>query len=168
MLSQKILSMEAERDQNLKNYTTSMKQIEDDAKTKLDDLHTAIQSKSTENEILNAQITLKNGEITHLLEELDRVRELNREKLKKFEQNNASQQNTLNNEISYLKKTVLNLKGKIHELEGKISDDEADHQLKQELLRAQLQSQKEANEILKARNAFLTEWCDELDRDLKA
>ena len=61
MLSQKILSMEAERDQNLKNYTTSMKQIEDDAKTKLDDLHTAIQSKSTENEILNAQITLKNG-----------------------------------------------------------------------------------------------------------
>ena len=68
MLSQKILMMEAERDQNLKNYTTSMKQIEDDAKTKLEDLHTAIQSKSTENEILNQQITLKNGEIAHLLE----------------------------------------------------------------------------------------------------
>ena len=38
-----------------------MKQIEDDAKTKLDDLHTAIQAKNTQFEILNAQITLKNG-----------------------------------------------------------------------------------------------------------
>jgi hypothetical protein len=45
MLSQKIISMETERDQSLKNYTTSMKQIEDDAKSKLDDLHTAIKNK---------------------------------------------------------------------------------------------------------------------------
>lgn len=44
-----------------------MKQIEDDAKTKLDDLHAAIQSKNNESEILSAQITLKNSEITHLL-----------------------------------------------------------------------------------------------------
>jgi hypothetical protein len=48
MLSQKILSLEAERDDNLRNYTTSMKQIEDDAKSKLEDLHTAIQNKNTE------------------------------------------------------------------------------------------------------------------------
>jgi cystathionine beta-lyase family protein involved in aluminum resistance len=68
MLSQKIIGMETERDQSLKNYTHSMKQIEDDAKTKLDDLHTAIQNKNNESEILNAQISLKNGEITHLLE----------------------------------------------------------------------------------------------------
>jgi len=47
MLSQKILGLEGERDQNLRNYTTSMKQIEDDAKTKLDDLHKAIQAKNT-------------------------------------------------------------------------------------------------------------------------
>jgi hypothetical protein len=47
MLSHKILSLEGERDENLRNYTTSMKQIEDDAKTKLDDLHTAIQAKNT-------------------------------------------------------------------------------------------------------------------------
>ena len=45
MLSQKIISMEAERDQSLRNYTTSMKQIEDDAKAKLDDLQTAIRNK---------------------------------------------------------------------------------------------------------------------------
>lgn len=44
-----------------------MRQIEDDAKAKLDDLHTAIQNKTTECEILNAQMTLKNGEISHLL-----------------------------------------------------------------------------------------------------
>jgi hypothetical protein len=48
MLSQKILMMETERDVSLKNYTTSMKQIEDDAKSKLNDLHTAIQNKTTE------------------------------------------------------------------------------------------------------------------------
>jgi hypothetical protein len=47
MLSQKIINMAADRDNELKNYTTSMKQIEDDAKTKLDDLHTAIQNKNT-------------------------------------------------------------------------------------------------------------------------
>ncbi len=40
--------METERDVNLRNYTTSMKQIEDDAKAKLDDLHSAIQNKNTE------------------------------------------------------------------------------------------------------------------------
>ena len=74
MLSQKILAMETEKDKNLENYTTSMRQIEDDAKTKLDDLHSAILNKNTENEILNAQIKLKNGEINHLLEEIDRLR----------------------------------------------------------------------------------------------
>lgn len=38
--------MEAERDKALQNYTTSMKQIEDDAKTKLDDLHSAVSNKN--------------------------------------------------------------------------------------------------------------------------
>jgi hypothetical protein len=61
LLSQKIIGMEAERDQSLRIYTTSMKQIEDDAKTKLDDLHAAMQVKNNESEILNAQLTLKNG-----------------------------------------------------------------------------------------------------------
>lgn len=84
MLSQKILLMESERDQSLKQYTTSMRQIEDDAKAKLDDLHTAIQNKTTQCEILNAQMNLKNGEISHLLEEISRLRDINREKLKKL------------------------------------------------------------------------------------
>ena len=61
MLSQKILQMEMEKDQDLKNYTTSMKQIEDEAKNKMDDLHNAIQNKNNESEILHAQIDLKNG-----------------------------------------------------------------------------------------------------------
>ena len=68
MLSQKIISMEADRDLSLKHYTTSMKQIEDDAKTKLDDLHAAMQVKNNESDILGAQLVLKNGEISHLLE----------------------------------------------------------------------------------------------------
>ena len=37
-----------------------MRQIEDDAKTKLEDLHTAVLNKNTEFEILNAQLRLKN------------------------------------------------------------------------------------------------------------
>lgn len=82
MLSQKIIGMETERDDALKNYTTSMKQIEDDAKSKLDDLHTAIKNKNNETEILTAQLNLKNGEITHLLEEISRLRDINRQKLK--------------------------------------------------------------------------------------
>jgi hypothetical protein len=73
-----------------------MKQIEDDAKSKLDDLHTAIKNKNNETEILNAQINLKNGEITHLLEEISRLRDLNRQKLKKLETTNATEQNNLN------------------------------------------------------------------------
>jgi hypothetical protein len=48
MLSQKIISLESAKDLDLKFYTTSMKEIEHDAKAKLEDLHTAIQSKNTE------------------------------------------------------------------------------------------------------------------------
>ena len=123
MLSQKVLAMETEKDKNLENYTTSMRQIEDDSKVKLDDLHSAIANKNTENEILNAQIKLKNGEITHILNEIDKLREIGREKLKKLEMTNASEQDALNNQISDLKKNIIQLKSKIHELEGKIADD---------------------------------------------
>ena len=61
MLSQKIISLEKDKDHVLKNYTTSMKQIEEDAKSKLDDLHTSMQNKNAEGQILQAQINMKNG-----------------------------------------------------------------------------------------------------------
>jgi chromosome segregation ATPase len=168
MLSQKILGMEAERDQSLKNYTTSMKQIEDDAKSKLDDLHKAIQNKTGETEILNAQITLKNGEITHLLEEVSRLRDLNRQKMRKLESTNAAEQTALNKEIADHKRYIMDLKRNLHEVESELSDTEAAHQLQQNMLKNDLQSQREANELLKSRNHFLAEWCSELERDLKA
>ena len=119
MLSQKILQMEMEKDQDLKNYTTSMKQIEDEAKNKMDDLHNAIQNKNNESEILHAQIDLKNGQISHLLSEINRLREVNRQKLKTLETTNLNQQNNLNNEIIASKKLVMELKRNIHELENK-------------------------------------------------
>ena len=119
MLSQKILQMEMEKDQDLKNYTTSMKQIEDEAKNKMDDLHNAIQNKNNESEILHAQIDLKNGQISHLLSEINRLREVNRQKLKTLETTNLNQQNNLNNEILASKKLVMELKQNIHELENK-------------------------------------------------
>ena len=119
MLSQKILQMEMEKDQDLKNYTTSMKQIEDEAKNKMDDLHNAIQNKNNESEILHAQIDLKNGQISHLLSEINRLREVNRQKLKALETTNLNQQNNLNNEIIASKKLVFELKRNIHEIENK-------------------------------------------------
>lgn len=35
-------------------------------------------------------------------------------------------------------------------------------------MREDLQDQKKANELLKSKNKFLTEWCQELERDIKA
>ena len=84
MLSQKIIGLEKLKDEDLKNYTTSMRNIEDDAKHKLDDLHTAILNKNTQFEILNAQLTLKNGEIAHLLDVINQLRDENREKMRKL------------------------------------------------------------------------------------
>lgn len=66
--SQKIIGLESAKDIDLKNYTHSMKVIEEDAKTKLDNLHQAVQNKNNEFEILNAQLTLKNQEISELID----------------------------------------------------------------------------------------------------
>ena len=168
MLSQKILAMEMEKDQDLRNYTTSMKQIEDEAKNKMDDLHSAIQNKNNEAEILHAQIDLKNGEISHLLAEIGRLREVNRQKLKALETTNLNQQNALNNELSAMKKQVFELKRTIHEIENKASDAESTFKLETELLKQELQSQKEANAMLSERNDFLARECADLDQRLKA
>ena len=65
--SQKIIDLESAKDVDLKNYTESMRHIEDDAKSKLDNLHHAIQNKNNEFEILNAQLSLKNQEIDDLI-----------------------------------------------------------------------------------------------------
>lgn len=67
MLSQKIISLEKLKDDDLKNYTTSMRNIEAEAKDKLEDLHAAVQSKNNEFEIMTSQINLKNEEINTLL-----------------------------------------------------------------------------------------------------
>lgn len=168
MLSQKILELGMEKDNDLRNYTTSMKVIEEEAKNKMDDLHTAIQNKNNESEILHAQIDLKNGEITHLLEEIGRLREVNRSKLKALETTNLNQQNALNNEIAAAKKQAFELKRSIHELENRLSDSEAEFKLEKELLRQELQSQKEANALLSERNNFLAKECASLEQRLKA
>ena len=168
MLSQKILQMEMEKDQDLKNYTTSMKQIEDEARNKMDDLHNAILNKNNEAEILHAQIDLKNGELSHLLTEIGRLRDVNRQKLKALETTNLNQQNALNNELSALKKQIFELKRNIHDLENQASDNEAAFKLETELLKQDLQSQKEANALLSERNEFLAKECADLDQRLKA
>lgn len=49
-----------------------------------------------------------------------------------------------------------------------MSDREAQADLKNNLMRQDLESQKQANEMLKARNNFLQDWSHELERDLKS
>jgi hypothetical protein len=56
----------------------------------------------------------------------------------------------------------------VHELEGEMNDREAQADMKNNLMRQDLESQKQANEMLKARNNFLQEWSHEIERDLKS
>lgn len=162
MLSQTILGLEKQKDDDFRNYTTSMKNIEEEAKNKLDDLHTAVQNKNNESEILNAQLVLKNEEINYLLDEINKLRNNNREKMRKLESTNASEQNSLNELISSYKKEVLELKRRNHELESTFADEAAQAKLKVDLARQDLNVQKEANALLQSRNNFLTNWCQEL------
>ena len=90
MLSQTIINLEKVKDDEYKNLTQSMRNIEDEAKSKLEDLHTAIITKNDESEILNAQLVLKNEEISYLLDEIEKLRDSNREKIRKLESTNAS------------------------------------------------------------------------------
>ena len=122
MLSEKILQLEKLKDDDWKNYTTSMRHIEEEAKNKLDDLHAAVASKNSEFEILNAQLRLKNEEINYLLEEIRKLRDTNREKMRKLETANLSEQDALNELISSYKKEVLELKRRNHELESIYTD----------------------------------------------
>ena len=54
-----------------------------------------------------------------MLSEINRLREVNRQKLKTLETTNLNQQNNLNNEIIASKKLVMELKRNIHEIENK-------------------------------------------------
>ena len=48
-----------------------------------------------------------------------------------------------------------------------MSDGIAQERLKCELLREELNNQREANTLLNSRNNFLADWCKELEGDLK-
>lgn len=111
-----------------------------------------MQNKNTEFEILNAQLSLKNQELTTLIDEISMLRNKNREKMRTLETKNATEQNTLNDLISSYKKEVMELRRRVHELESEISDKEAQADMKIGLSRQDLESQKQANEALKARN----------------
>lgn len=63
---------------------------------------------------MNAQLVLKNEEISYLLDEIEKLRDSNREKIRKLESTNASEQNNLNELISSYKKEVLELKRRNH------------------------------------------------------
>ena len=85
-----------------------------------------------------------------------------------LETKNATEQNTLNDLITSYKRETQEIQRRVHELEGEMNDREAQADLKNNLMRQDLESQKQANEMLKARNNFLQEWSHELERDLKS
>lgn len=74
-MTEKLIGLESLKDLDLKHYTTSMKHIEEEARAKLHDLHASIASKNSEVQILCAQLALKNEEITHLMNEMNHLRE---------------------------------------------------------------------------------------------
>ena len=167
MLSQTIINLEKVKDDEYKNLTTSMRNIEDEAKNKLDDLHKAISEKNNESEILNTQLVLKNGEISSLLDEIEKLRDTNREKMRKLETTNASEQYALNEMINSYKKEISELKRRNHELEAIMADEIDQANLKYELARKELVCEKEGNAMLQSRNEFLQSWCRELEGDIK-
>jgi hypothetical protein len=69
--------------------------------------------------------------------------------------------------ITNCKKELLDLKIKNNELESTMTDVAAQAKLKNDLMREELNMAKEANALLSSRNAFLTDWCKELESDLK-
>ena len=91
---------------------------------------------------MNAQLALKNEEINYLLDEIQKLRDSNREKMRKLETANASEQNALNELISSYKKEVLELKRRNHELESTFADEAAQAKLKVDLARQDLSVQK--------------------------
>jgi predicted nucleic acid-binding Zn-ribbon protein len=87
--------------------------------------------------------------------------------MRKLETTNSLEQNNLNELINAFKKEILELKRRNHELDSEISDINAQAKMKNELLRQELNSAKEANALLQSRNDFLADWCKELEADLK-
>ena len=69
--------------------------------------------------------------------------------------------------INSYKKEVLELKRRNHELSSQMDDAINQEKLKYDLLRQDLNSQKEANTKLASRNEFLVNWCKEIESDLK-
>ena len=167
LLSERIMGLEKLKDDDFKNYTTSMRNIEEEAKGKLEDLHAAVLNKNSEFEILHAQLALKNEEVSHLLHEIQKLRDANREKVRSLESTNAAEQNALNELIASYKKEVLELKRRNHELEATFADEAAQARLQVQLAKEDLAVQKEANAKLQSRNDFLAGWVKELEGDIK-
>lgn len=75
--------------------------------------------------------------------------------MRNLQAKNSTQQNALNDLINSYKREGQELRRRVNELEAEISDREAQADLKINLMRQDLESQKQANEMLKARNNFL-------------
>jgi len=103
-LSQQILKLEENRDVEVKAIGTSLKLIEEEAESKLRDLHNAMLNKNEEFEVMKAQLALKNKEISHLLDELHKLRNENRERISKLEDIYSKEADVLNEQLSAVKK----------------------------------------------------------------
>jgi predicted nuclease with TOPRIM domain len=73
-----------------------------------------------------------------LIDEIDKLRNENREKMKKLEATNYMEQTALTDLINNCKKEVLDLKSRNHELEMTVSDVAAQAKLKNDLMREEL------------------------------
>lgn len=113
-LSQQILKLEEIKDEEVKTIGASLKLIEDEAESKLRDLHHAMLNKNEEFEIMKAQLALKNKEISHLLDEMHKLRNENRDRVSKLEDIYSKEAELLNEQLAAAKKENHDLKRRIH------------------------------------------------------
>ena len=166
-LSKKIIEMEAMKDEEVRNLTTSMRLIENEAEIRLRDLHTAMLGKNAEFEILNKQVELKNTEISHLLDEINALRTENRRKLEHLDDAYAKEQSLLNETLTEMRRINGQLKRELTETRGELEDKEKQFELEKDLARNELNLEKEANARLSSKNQMLAGYVKQLESDVK-
>ena len=114
-LSQQILKLEEIKEEEVKTIGASLRLIENEAESKLRDLHDAILNKNEEFDIMKAQLALKNKEISHLLDEMHKLRNENRERVGKLEDIYSKEADLLTEQLAAAKKENHELKRRIHE-----------------------------------------------------
>jgi|JI61114BRNA_FD_contig_101_18819_length_965_multi_2_in_0_out_0_2 predicted nuclease with TOPRIM domain len=82
---------------------------------------------------MKAQLALKNKEISHLLDEMHKLRNENRDRVSKLEDIYSKEAELLNEQLAAAKKENHELKRRLHELRDQMEDTDKENRLQNEL-----------------------------------